>query len=60
MAKNLTEKTIALFEQETLIQEKINAFEAIKDKLTNDLIEHQQNLQSKADEFQSIIDKIKQ
>lgn len=60
MAKTLTEKTIALFEQETLIQEKINAFEAIKEKVTNDLIEHQQNLQSKADEFQNIIDKIKQ
>jgi len=58
MAKSLLEKSIALFEAETLIQEKIDAFKAIKEKVTKDLIEHQKNLQDKADETQSLIDRI--
>jgi hypothetical protein len=58
MAKTLTEKSIALFEAETLIGEKIDAYKAIKEKVTKDLIEHQKNLQEKADEAQSLIDRI--
>lgn len=59
MAKTLIEKALPLFEQETLIQEKIDAFYAIKEKIIKDLVEHQKNLQGKADEFQTIIEKIK-
>lgn len=58
MAKTLSEKAISLFEGENEIEEKLQAFYSLREKITKDLIEHQQKLQDKASEFQTIIEKI--
>lgn len=59
MAKNLLEKSIASLEAEPDIDEKIKAYQAIKEVVAVALIAHQQELQNTADETQALIDRMR-